>query len=509
MYLTKNLSSKGTQLPSTYQMDEKWEHIINIPKQDYLKITALPQDRCVFDIVDYGASIKKDPFLNQQAIQKAIDEASKVKGIVLIKGGVFRTARLNLKSNILLKIEANSALENVTFDEAHARSGYCDTPIQALIQGKNVQNVTIEGPGQLRGNGASYCKMQLNSTPFFPLDTFNLKKYVLEHRSRIKMGKVPEMNRDFMIGIISSQNITIKNLEVYESGSWTIRLEALENLLIEDLVIDNDVRVANSDGIDLMGGKNITIRHCFIATGDDGICPKTERISPCMDNVLIENCTIMSLANHFKIGTEIRRSVTNITLKNCFFFQPGIAGGYAGIAIEAPDEGTVKNITIKNITMENVTSPLVIWKGCRSGKGGDIKDITITDIIATNCDVPCAITGFKKAGVVNHVANITLKNFDITYRQASERLNLYWGRSHAYGGKLNLFGYPEITKVSHMYLISNEKSFYFDLPVHGIFFRYAKDICVENFKVKKRTCNKLPFDNATIKSLSNQNITIK
>ncbi len=491
---TAKADRSGTLVESTYLMDDNFEFVQDIPIDSYLSDTSLPLDKTIYDIRTYGADINNTPLQNYEAIIQAIDDASEANGVVLVDGGIYRTKRLELKSNITIRIEKDSALENLTYDEA-LELNLIEEGMKGLLYGSDLENIIIEGRGQLRGNGATYCNEQIDSSPFLPLNTFNLKVYVLEHRKRIKMAKSHEMNRDFIIGLKYCDNVTIRNLEIYEAGSWTIRLEGLENLLIEDIVINNDVRVANTDGIDLMGGKDITIRHCFIATGDDGICVKTDPYTPALENLLVEDCEIMSLANCFKIGTAVHHDVTNIVFRNCFFFMPGIAGGYAGIAIEAPDGGKVSEILVENIVMENITSPFLIWRGNRNNGGGDIENITLQNITATNCDIAGAITGFKKGNKINYVNDVTLRNFDVTYRDAKENLNIYRNRNKAYDGSFNMNGYPEITKVSHKYIFTNEFSPYYDLPVYGIFARYVDGLTIENYNVQQRDSTDLPFSN--------------
>lgn len=289
-----------------------------------------------------------------------------------------------------------------------------------MIYAENQENIIIEGPGKLKGNGATYCFEAQDTSPFYPLDTFNLKTFVREHRKRILFAKEDEMTRDFIMAVNYCRNVTVRNLEIYESGSWTCRMEGNENLLFERVVINNNVRVANSDGIDIMGGKNTVIKNCFIATGDDAICLKTDPGNDVLEDVVIENCELMSLANCFKAGTATCNDIKNVLIRNCYMFMPGIAGGYAGISIQSTDGATTKNIRCENITMENITTPFVIWLGYRE-KGSRLSDIVIKNIFADNCDIASSITGFKKHGEIHYAENITIENINVTYRQAKEK----------------------------------------------------------------------------------------
>ena len=208
-----------------------------------------------------------------------------------------------------------------------------------------------------------------------------------------------------------------------------------------------------------------------------------------VEGVLVEDCEIMSLANCFKTGTATYNDISDVTVRDCFFFMPDIAGGYSGIAIEATDGGEVSDILVENIVMYRVTSPMLIWLGYRHD-GSSLHDVTVRDIVAVECDIASAVTGYEEASV----NNVTLSNFDVSYREATEDLNIYQGNS-AFCGASNMGGYPEITRVSHQYILSHELSNYWDLPVYGLFVRYADNVSVTDFNVKPRSANTRPMTN--------------
>lgn len=504
-------SSKGSPITTKYHMDEDGLFLANIPFEDYLH-DATEIEGTVYDIRDYGASKDKSFLDNAIAIQGAINAAfNNGGGTVLVDGGTYRISKLNLKSNVTLRIEKDACLECITYDENKSLPEENRFDALGFISASDAENVIIEGPGRVSGNGATYVNKAKEESIFLPLDTFNLKRYVLEHRKRIMMGKENEFQRPILISMKNCLNVTIRNLELFESASWTARLEGIDNLLIEDVVINNNVRIANTDGFDIEGGSNIHIKHCFVATGDDAICIKADNPNiPPLDGMVVEDCEIMSLANCFKIGTGTWNAISNVVVKNCFFFMPGIAGGYAGIAIECVDGATVSDITVQNIVMEHVTSPFLVWLGYRNGKGA-LKNIVISDIVATGCDMPGAITGYKKGSKINYVENVKLSNISMTYREAKEKLNIYKNPDGAYQGSLNMKGYPEITRVSHMYIINHDISGYWDLPVYGLFARYVDGLEVENFKVTPRTSNTRERDNVEKEKdrISLKNVTLK
>lgn len=481
-----------------YHVDESGNFIADIPFDEYLSDDAADDSQAVFDIRDYGASTSADFKTNREAINSAIIAANASGGgVVLVDGGEYSCANIQLLSNVTLRIAKDSALVNITYDQdINENAGFNDstgdnvTVRNGFIYAENAQNIVIEGPGKLKGNGATYCLPQEDSTIFAPLDTFHLKTYVLEHRKRIMMGKTHEMSRYFIMAINYCQNVTVRNLEIYEAGSWTCRMEGNDNLLFEDVVINNNFRVANTDGIDIMGGTDTTIRHCFIATGDDAICLKTDPGNQPVDGVTVEDCEIMSLANCFKTGTATHNDIKNVSIKDCYFFMPdGVAGGYAGIAIEATDGGAVSNISVDNVYMNNVTSPLLVWLGYR-GDGSSLKNVSISNITSWDCDIASAITGYEKASV----DTVSIKNFNVKYREAKESLDIYQGNSD-YCGRSNMGGYPEITRVSHSYRLSHETSEYWDMSVYGLLVRYADNVTTEGVYIVPRSTNTRPVSN--------------
>lgn len=483
----------------SYHLDESGNFIADIPFDEYLSYDEqVDGTQAVFDIRDYGASTDADFKTNRTAINSAIIAANAADGgIVLVDGGEYNCANIQMLSNVTLHIAKDSALTNVTYEqEVNENAGFNDstednvTVRNGFIYAENAENIVVEGPGKLKGNGATYCSPAEDSSIFEPMETFNLKTYVLEHRKRIMMSNAHEMSRYFIMAVNYCSNVTVRNLEVYESASWTFRMEGNDNFLFEDVVINNNFRVANSDGIDIMGGTDTTIRHCFIATGDDAICMKTDPGNVPVEGVIVEDCEIMSLANCVKTGTSTYNDISDVSVKDCYFFLPeGMTGGYAGIAIEATDGGAVSNIRVDNVFMHGITSPLLVWLGYRE-EGSSLTNVSISNVTSWNCDIASAITGYEDA----YVDGVSIKNFNVKYREAKEDLNIYRG-DQDFCGKSNMGGYPEITRVSHKYIISHEMSDYWDMSVYGLLVRYANNVTTEGVNIIPRSTNTRPVSN--------------
>lgn len=330
----------------------------------------------------------------------------------------------------------------------------------------------------------------------YPLEVFNLKEKVLAYRERIRN----RINDDFACNIlytVDCNNVQLDNFVIYESSYWTAKFHNTDDVDIHNIVIDNNLRVANSDGFDIYGGCRITIENCFIATADDAIVLKP--VPGVIEDVTVRNCEIMSLANNFKIGTETGCDVKNILVEDCYFFSAEIAGGNSGIAIESADGANISNVQIRNIAMNNIPSAVLVWLGYRldadkgsKGSVGSIQGVTIENIYAKDVDIASAVVGCEYKGQSYDVKDVVLKNFEIEYRECEEDLKIYKGNDVDH---TNMGGYPEITRVSHTYFISHELSAYYDMPVYGLYAYHVNGLTLENFNVKERSVNTRPFTN--------------
>ena len=259
-------------------------------------------------------------------------------------------------------------------------------------------------------------------------------------------------------------------------------------MYVTDLVIDNHMHVANSDGIDICGGTNIKIEHGFIATGDDGIVLKPSDYE--IRNVDKTDCIISRYANCFKIGTETQMDVSGVTVKNCYFFLPcGITGGYSGIAIESCDGSNVSDISVSDIKMDGISSPLLIWLGNRfkydKEEVGSIHGVNISNVTAANTEMPSAITGcIDDENKTHYVQNVALNNINVSCRDTGEDLHI-----RKTIGESAMSGYPDITRVSHIYFISHELSKYWDLPCYVMAVRHVRNVTYDDYSVTPRTCN--------------------
>ncbi|MBQ8502937.1 MAG: hypothetical protein IJ491_01525 [Clostridia bacterium] len=468
----------------------------NIPFDEYLYKEELPEN--YVSILSYGADTEGDYLTNTRAINTAITFVSEQGGgTVYVPEGVFVCSAVVIKSNVTLFVEGTlrcidcetnkNAFEKLSGNETyyvHSRTR------KGFIYAENAENITICGGGRIDGNGASYCEQANMPQVLLPLEHFHLKSYIMGFRSRIRFEKKLS-GRVNLVEICQCENVDIHNIEFYESACWTCNLFECNEISIKNVIINNNFHVANTDGFDLSCCSNALVDHCYIVTGDDALCIKADGDKD-IENITIRNCKAMSLANCFKIGTTVYRNVKKILVENCEFFMENTTGGYSGISIQSDCGGEVSDITVRNVKMKGVTSCFLLWLGDRRGiTPGSLSGVTLQNIEATDVSLPSAITGVLHNGKIFRVTDVLLDNISITYRDGDEEIYI---REDGVGYEAML-EYPEITRLSSIYINSHEESPYWELPVCGLYVRDCEGLRVNNFRCTPRSCNKRPITN--------------
>ena len=198
-----------------------------------------------------------------------------------------------------------------------------------------------------------------------------------------------------MIVIENSRKVRIDDLIMIEPAGWMISLGACD-----------DVRVSNckqigecmcSDGIDIVGSRNILIEGCCLKNNDDCIAIKS--LNPTggdktvrhdwsndVENVLVRNCVFMNdrSGNVLEIGHELRTAaIRNITFQDCDLLHCHVNG--AVFSIHAGDRATVSDVLFENIRVEHYWDKLVDLRLIKSvhnrdEQRGQIRRVTFRNV---------------------------------------------------------------------------------------------------------------------------------
>ena len=453
----------GHIYPGDYYEAIPWDEYID-PDQ------TIPQGP-VFDIRNYGAR-PEAKLLNTEAIAaccRACGEAG--GGVILVSGGDYVTGTVRLPSHCTLFIAYGSSLvasrdvrQLLTHDPAYRDDRKGESTQGALLMIDGAEQVTVTGGGRICGQGEWYVYEPRRKPLLTPFDTVMLPRRDQAGEINTVPGSIRTLYRDrirysedkygeskpnlvrpsAMVWVRDSSHITFRNIVLQDAMSWTLHTERCEHMLFRNVVINDNRHVANADGIDLCGTSHAEVEHCFISCADDGIVLKNPITSGrAMHDIHVCNCTVLTVMNAFKIGTETRHDISDVLVEDCEFMLPDIyPGSVSGISIESCDGSHVHHITLRGIHMRQVSCPLYILLNRRNRYrlpmssdpqdafwGGAIHDITIENVAAEDCDVPCIISGYHSAlpgepEVRKPVTNISISRFSMSYRPTRESVTL-------------------------------------------------------------------------------------
>ncbi len=147
------------------------------------------------------------------------------------------------------------------------------------------------------------------------------------------------------------ENIRVEGVLFRDSAIWCVNLFRCENVILDDIKVFGQWRY-NTDGIDIVNSKNITLKNSFIHSFDDTITIKgIDRYAEFdnQDMVFENNILWNDWGNTMEIGIEtLCREYKNIVFKNSDI----IRAGYAALDINNGECAEVSDIVFENINIE-------------------------------------------------------------------------------------------------------------------------------------------------------------
>lgn len=304
--------------------------------------TAIPAASAsgkVFNVRAFGA--KGDgKTLDTGAIQKALDECGNAGGgTVQFPPGSYLSKPIFLHSSTTVKLDAGAVLQT-TDETADFVNPERTNSFIAFVNGRDIHDVAIVGPGTIDGAGAKW---------WIPAE---------EARRKTPGYTLP---RPRLIVITGCKNLLVSDVTLQNSPCMHLVPTDCENVIISNVTVQAPAHSANTDAIDPICCKNVLITKCHVDVGDD--------------NVAIN-------ATHKVAGREFASE--NITVSDCVFLH-----GH-GMSIGSQTSGGVHNVLVTNCTFQDTENGLRI-KSAR-GRGGVVENIRYTDITMNNVDPAITLT---------------------------------------------------------------------------------------------------------------------
>ena len=280
-----------------------------------------PGEAGVLTVSDYGVISSADQ-TQTAALQRAIDDATTKKATLYLPPCVYRTGRLDLKSNTSLYLAAGAILQGTGVQADYPRT----TGGAQQIHIGDAENVRIFGRGVIDGNGQALRKAGNNASA-------SKAKLIVTNRSR---------------------NVVIEDVLLREAGVWCVHLIESSDLRVANVKLISMTRAeappgadeagtfygGNTDGFDPDNSSRVLIENCFISCDDDAIAVKLRNgTRRDMEHVVFRNNVVWTMCSALKIGTEVNEK----TVRNVSFENNDIVHADVGIAVWCWRGGNVEN----------------------------------------------------------------------------------------------------------------------------------------------------------------------
>ena len=232
--------------------------------------------------------------------------------------------------------------------------------------------------------------------------------------------------RERSIFLLDCQDVVIEDILMVHPTSWMLHLAGCENVRVRRLRQLGEC--CSSDGVDIVGTRNVVVEDCFLRNNDDCVvvkhCPPNrdpalEKYMKPVSGVLVQRCVFFNAGagNVVEIGHElVCDEVRDIVFRDIDILRKDHNG--AVFSIHAGDQARVRDVLFEDIRVEHYWDKLVDFRVMRSQfnrspERGHIENVTLRDIrvnhMACNDGYSISIIGGWDA---QHMArNIRFENF--------------------------------------------------------------------------------------------------
>ena len=202
------------------------------------------------DVRDFGA--KPDGVtVNTNAIQAAIDDCGSKGGTVYIGGGTFMSGTLLLKSHMTLKLDQGAVLAGshdvadylpstaVGLGDIYGTDLAGEGHRAGLLVAKNVEGLTIEGPGIVDGQSDAFMSGIIHAPrDYSPQSVRNPEAFeaAMHDKAYGPFEVIPGGRPGVLILIFHAKDISLRDMNLRNSPNWTLVLQDIERATVSNFL---------------------------------------------------------------------------------------------------------------------------------------------------------------------------------------------------------------------------------------------------------------------------------
>jgi polygalacturonase len=287
-------------------------------------------------------------------IQAAIDQCAPGRAVVLAASNEkrsFVSGPITLKSGVMLVVDAGAtlyaSLDPRLFDRLSGdKRGTCGTNdgsgrgCRPLITAEGTRGSGIMGAGTIDGQGGQKIAGKDESW-------WQIARRAQQENTRQNVPRLIQVDR--------SQDFTLYRITLKNSPNFHVTLNQVDGFTAWGVKIDTPHDARNTDGIDPISSRNVTIAHSFIRTGDDNIAIKAGSLGPTENFSILHN---RFYSGHgMSIGSETNGGVRRVLVEDL-----DMDGTTSGLRIKSNDTrgGEVSAIVYRNVCLRGTRTPIDI-----------------------------------------------------------------------------------------------------------------------------------------------------
>lgn len=354
------------------------------------------------DVID--GDIPQDPDVarrgmstNTRQIQHQLNTANgSSNGIVTIPPGTYWVTTLSIPSDTELHLSPGATLkawpylEDYEMAPSHA-TGQADSRHDNVFQGytlirsRNTVRSAITGRGIIDGSGFAFWDIPI-------------REYVAQGGTQEELGVENHWEDDSpfwrereprlspLIEFVEASQVLLRDVEIRNAAGWTVHPIACDDVTIDNVTITNHFYGPNTDGIDINGCRDVTIRGCRVRCGDDAIILKASKeAGRSCERIIISDCLLETHCAAIGIGAEVTYPIRDVSVSNIV-----VGRALRMVQIELWDAGLVEHVVIQGMTGSNMTDiPLerpvyvdIQHHGRTDGNLGAVRDIQVRGVSA-------------------------------------------------------------------------------------------------------------------------------
>lgn len=244
-----------------------------------------------------------------------------------------------------------------------------------------------------------------------------------------------------------SRDLHVEGITMINPASWMLVLAACEGVVVRNI---NEIgEVVSSDGIDVVGSRDVLIEDCFLRNNDDCIVIKAVDFNLYKEigepawgrgthNVLARRCVLLNAeaGNALEIGYETRAdTISGITFRDCDVIAAHGDGGV--FTIHAGDRAAVSDVLYEDIRVEHFFDKLIDFRilfsrYSKDAERGQIRNVILRGI-RTNLDPFNCISLIGGFDAAHTVEGVVIEDFMIGDQKITNPDQLHLFTKHASG----------------------------------------------------------------------------